>query len=73
LGLEAFMMVRKNIWRPMLEILIARLPGNVNAPSLVFSAHMDTIPIHKKLEHVIKDGIISSDGTTILEETTVLG
>lgn len=35
-------------------------------PSLFFSTHMDTVLPTKKLEPIIKDGVIYSDGTTIL-------
>ncbi|RKJ44251.1 peptidase M20, partial [Butyricicoccus sp. 1XD8-22] len=35
-------------------------------PPLFFSTHMDTVLPTEELEPVIKDGVIYSDGTTIL-------
>lgn len=47
--------------------LIATLKGNdPEAPSLLFSAHMDTVEPGRGIKPVIKDDIIYSDGTTIL-------
>lgn len=47
--------------------LIAYKEGtDVTVPPLFFSTHMDTVLPTKNLKPVIKDGIIYSDGTTIL-------
>jgi tripeptide aminopeptidase len=44
----------------------ARLRGAGGVPALFFCAHMDTIQPTKNLKHVFRDGVIASDGTTIL-------
>lgn len=47
--------------------LIAHVPGNKDLPTLLFAAHLDTV--EKGDNHIkpqIKNGIIRSDGTTIL-------
>lgn len=47
--------------------LIAKLPGNKSgAPRIFFSAHFDTVEPTAGLKIVEKDGILYSDGTTIL-------
>lgn len=46
--------------------LIASLPGNVDAIPIFLCAHMDTILPTANLKHNISDGLIKSDGTTIL-------
>lgn len=47
--------------------LIAVLKGSLpHAPTLLFSAHMDTVEPGRGVKPLIKDGIISSDGTTVL-------
>ena len=46
--------------------LIARLKGNVSAPPLLLSAHMDTVEPGKGVTAVLRDGVFTSDGTTIL-------
>lgn len=46
--------------------LIATLKGNINAPSVLFGAHMDTVVPGENIKPQIRDGIIYSDGTTIL-------
>jgi tripeptide aminopeptidase len=46
--------------------IIARLPGNADVHPIFLCAHMDTIQPTKNLVHIIKDGIIYSDGNTIL-------
>lgn len=43
-----------------------RLPGIAGVPSIFLCAHMDTIQSTKNLKHVIRDGVIASDGTTIV-------
>lgn len=47
--------------------LLVNIPGNVSgAPSLLFAAHMDTVPLAVGVKPIIKDGYITSDGTTAL-------
>lgn len=47
--------------------LLVNIPGNVEgAPSLLFAAHMDTVPLAVGSKPQIKDGYITSDGTTAL-------
>ncbi len=47
--------------------IICTLKGNHdNSDDIFFSAHMDTVVPGKNIKPVIKDGYISSDGTTIL-------
>jgi tripeptide aminopeptidase len=46
--------------------LIARLKGTRRAPALLLSAHMDTVQPGEGITVVLKDGVFTSDGTTIL-------
>ncbi|MGJ9456905.1 M20/M25/M40 family metallo-hydrolase [Oceanobacillus sp. CF4.6] len=47
--------------------LICTLPGNVDgADPIYFTSHMDTVVPGKGIKPSIKDGVITSDGTTIL-------
>ncbi|MBO8137797.1 MAG: M20/M25/M40 family metallo-hydrolase [Desulfotomaculum sp.] len=46
--------------------IIATLPGNSNGPMLLFSAHMDTVEPGRNINPVTKDGIIYSEGETVL-------
>lgn len=47
--------------------LLVNIPGNVEgAPSLLFAAHMDTVPLAVGVKPVVGDGYITSDGTTAL-------
>lgn len=47
--------------------LLVNIPGNVEgAPSLLFAAHMDTVPLAVGVKPVMADGYITSDGTTAL-------
>lgn len=47
--------------------LLVNIPGNVEGvPSLLFAAHMDTVPLAVGSKPVIEDGYIKSDGTTAL-------
>lgn len=46
--------------------LIAYLKGDKNKPSLMFSAHLDTVEPSKDIEPIIENGIIKSKGNTIL-------
>lgn len=46
--------------------LVAKLQGNIHAKPLLLNAHMDTVEPGKGVSVVLKDGIFTSDGTTIL-------
>lgn len=46
--------------------LIAKFKGNVSAPPLLINAHMDTVQPGKGIKAVLKNGIFTSDGSTIL-------
>lgn len=46
--------------------LIAKKSGTIKGRPLLFCAHMDTVSPGKNIRPLIKDGIISSDGTSIL-------
>ncbi len=46
--------------------LLARLPGNTSAAPLLLSAHLDTVQPGKGVTAILKDGVFTSDGTTIL-------
>lgn len=47
--------------------IIATLKGNVpGAPTLLFSAHMDTVEPGRGVQPVIREDIVYSDGTTVL-------
>lgn len=46
--------------------LIGKLKGKTGSPAIMFSAHMDTVSPGEGIVPVIKDGVIYSDGTTIL-------
>jgi tripeptide aminopeptidase len=46
--------------------IIAKLKGNTDAPAVMFCAHMDTVVPGENIKPQIRDGIIYSDGTTIL-------
>ena len=46
--------------------LIATLEGNPAMEPLAFSSHMDTVTPCENINPIIKDGVIYSDGTTIL-------
>lgn len=47
--------------------LIVSIKGNVEgAPTLLFGAHMDTVPLAVGVKPQIKDGYVTSDGTTAL-------
>jgi len=46
--------------------LIARFEGNAAAPVLLLNAHMDTVQPGKGVKPILKDGIFTTDGTTIL-------
>ncbi len=44
--------------------LIVKLPGTVKAPRIMFSAHMDTVPLCKGAEPVVKGNRVVSKGKT---------
>ena len=46
--------------------LIARFPGTISGPAIMFCAHMDTVEPGTNIHPVVKDGLFKSDGTTIL-------
>jgi len=46
--------------------IIAKLKGTKNGPTILFSSHMDTVVPGEGIKPIIKDGVIYSDGTTIL-------
>lgn len=46
--------------------LIATIPGNVDAPSFILMAHMDTVTPGLGKKAILRDGIFYSDGTTVL-------
>jgi len=46
--------------------LIARWPGTVEAPTLFFNAHVDTVRPTDRLKLRLEDGVVRTDGKTIL-------
>jgi tripeptide aminopeptidase len=46
--------------------LIAKFPGNTGAAPLMLNAHMDTVEPGRGVRPVFKEGLFTSDGTTIL-------
>ncbi len=46
--------------------LIVKLKGNTDAPPFFLCSHMDTVAPGKGIKPSIKDGVMRSDGTTIL-------
>lgn len=47
--------------------IIAHLPGNTpGVPTVMFCAHMDTVEPGRGVEPVVKDGVVSTAGETIL-------
>lgn len=46
--------------------IIAKLKGSKDMEPILFSCHMDTVSPGEGIKPVIKDGVIYSDGTTIL-------
>ncbi|MDR2935336.1 MAG: M20/M25/M40 family metallo-hydrolase [Candidatus Adiutrix sp.] len=55
--------------------LIARLPGEAGRPVIMFSAHMDRVENHGRIQPVVDEarGVITSDGTSILGADDVAG
>lgn len=46
--------------------LIAKFAGNVNAPPLLLNAHTDTVEPGKNIKPILRDGVFTSQGDTIL-------
>lgn len=46
--------------------LIARFKGNVPGPALLLNAHLDTVEPGRGVNVILKDGVFTSDGTTVL-------
>lgn len=46
--------------------LLAKFKGNVQNPPLLLNAHMDTVAPGKGIIPILKDGVFTSDGKTIL-------
>lgn len=46
--------------------LFATLKGVAGLPRTVFMAHMDTVPPCEVVKPIVKDGVICTDGTTVL-------
>ncbi len=46
--------------------LIGKLKGTTEGETILFSSHMDTVSPGTDIKPVIKDGVIYSDGTTVL-------
>jgi len=55
--------------------LIARLPGEAGRPVIMFSAHLDRVENHGRIQPVVDEarGVITSDGTSILGADDVTG
>lgn len=53
--------------------VIGLLRGTVNKPALMLSAHMDRVTPGLGIKPIIRDGVIYSDGTTILAADDVAG
>lgn len=46
--------------------LVARLKANAEGETIIFSSHLDTVSPSRGIKPQIRDGVIYSDGTTIL-------
>ncbi|MBO8127698.1 MAG: M20/M25/M40 family metallo-hydrolase [Peptococcaceae bacterium] len=46
--------------------IVAHLPGELDAPVLLFCAHMDTVEPGLRVKPKVRDGVISSAGDTVL-------
>ena len=53
--------------------LIARLKGDKSIPALLFSAHLDRVENHGHIKPRIEEGVIKSDGTSILAADDLSG
>ncbi len=66
LGLE---IIRDNAGAPVgsnTDNIIARLKGSTDQPSIMFSSHMDTVTPGNGIKPIVENGIIKTDGTTVL-------
>lgn len=66
LGLNSYMDKAGETFGGNAGNLISMLPGNIDAPSIFLCSHMDTIQSTALLHPVYENGIITSDGNTIL-------
>jgi tripeptide aminopeptidase len=46
--------------------LVARIPGRGEAPPIGLCAHLDTVPVEHAPQVVVADGVVRTDGTTVL-------
>jgi len=46
--------------------IVARLKGSTDQPSVMFSSHMDTVTPGNGVKPIVEDGVIKTDGTTVL-------
>lgn len=46
--------------------VIAEFPGTVSGTTLVFSCHLDTVEPSRGIEPVVRDGVVTSSGDTVL-------
>jgi len=46
--------------------MIIKIPGTIQAQSIFFNAHMDTVEPGRNVQPVFENGIFRSDGTTVL-------
>jgi len=53
-----------SVKRDELNNLVAKLPGE--GPAVLLAAHMDTVMPGRGIKPVVKDGVVCSDGTTVL-------
>jgi len=53
--------------------LIVKLPGTLAMPALLLSAHMDRVSPGLGIKPMLRDGVIYSDGTTILAADDLAG
>lgn len=53
--------------------LIGKLKGDPNYPPILLMAHMDTVSPGRNIKPVLKDGVLYSDGTTILGADNAAG
>jgi len=66
MGIEV---IRDNAGTPVgsnTDNIIARLKGSTDQPSIMFSSHMDTVSPGNGIKPVVENGIIKTDGTTVL-------
>ncbi|MDD4998531.1 MAG: hypothetical protein PHI99_10310, partial [Syntrophales bacterium] len=46
--------------------LIVRVPGNADGPTILLCAHMDTVGPTEGMVPVVRDGVVYSNGETVL-------